>query len=165
MLKEDPYHAQIFAARLTPHRSLNPRNFRLLLIVFAVSVFFTTLPFLILGAWPVAGFMGLDVLIFWLAFRANFRAARAYEDVSVSPAEFAVAKVSAKGERAEWRFNPIWVRLDRQEDEEFGLEKLRVMSRGRELEIAGFLDPCSKADFAHELSLALAEARQGARWS
>ncbi len=165
MPENDPYHAQIFAARLTPDRSLNRRNFQLLLIVFAATAFFTAMPFLILGAWPVAGFMGLDVLIFWMAFRANFRDARAYEVVSVSPAELAIAKVSAKGARAEWRFNPIWVRIDRKEDEEFGLEKLLVMSRGHGLEIARFLDPGSKDDFARQLSLALAEARQGARWN
>ena len=100
MSGQDPWRTQIFAARLHPHRSLSQRNFRLLMMIFAGSAFFTSVPFVILGAWPVAGFMGLDVLIFWLAFRANFRAARAYEDVVVTPLELAIDKVPVKGARA-----------------------------------------------------------------
>lgn len=165
MQTEDPYSAQIFAARLTPHRSLSRRNFHVLLAIFCGAAFLTSLPFLILGAWPVAGFMGLDVLIFWCAFRANFRSARAYEDVIVTPLELAVAKVSPRGTRREWRFNPIWVRLQRKEDEEFGLERLDIVSRGQNLEVGGFLGPEARAEFASKLGLALAEAKRGPRFS
>jgi uncharacterized membrane protein len=165
MQHDDPYHTQIFAARLTPHRSLSQRNFHLLLALFSGAAFLTSLPFLILGAWPVAGFMGLDVVIFWWAFRANFRSARAYEDVVVTPLELAVAQVSAKGARREWHFNPMWVRLQRKEDEEYGLERLDIVSRGSELEVGSFLGPDARAEFASQLSRALAEAKRGPRIS
>lgn len=165
MPSPDPSHAQIFAAHITPHRSLSERNFRLLFMIFAGAVFFTTLPFLFLGAWPVVGFMGLDILAFWWAFRVNFRDARAYEDVVVTPLELAVAKVSHRGTRQEWHFNPLWVRLQREEDEEFGLRHLHVVSRGNALEVAHFLDQQSKAEFADALAGALAEARRGPRYS
>ena len=51
-------------------------NFWILLCIFSAISFATTIPFVIMGAWPVAGFMGVDVAIFYFAFRANFRAAR-----------------------------------------------------------------------------------------
>ena len=73
----------LLSVRLTPHRSLNPHNFHVLLAIFTGVSFFTTLPFVILGAWPVAGFMGIDVAIFYFAFRANFYAARAYEELQL----------------------------------------------------------------------------------
>ncbi len=158
-------NAQIFAARIRPHRSLSQQNFRLLLIIFCGAAFFTTLPFLILGAWPVVGFMGLDVLLFWWAFRVNFRDARAYEDVSVTALELKLAKVSLGGERAEWCWNPIWVRLVREEDEDFGLTRVALVSRNREVEVAGFLGPAARAEFAGGLSRALAEAKRGPRYS
>jgi uncharacterized membrane protein len=126
---------------------------------------FTSLPFIILGAWPVAGFMGLDVALLYMAFKANFRAARAYEDVQVTPFELLVAKVSAQGQRAEWRFNPAFVRLEREEHEEFGTLRLALVSRGRSIEVAAFLGPGEKADFASALNRALAEARRGPRFS
>ena len=125
----------------------------------------TSLPFLLMGAWPVAGFMGLDVLAVSIAFSASFRAARAYEDVRLTALELLVAKVSARGQRAEWRFNPSWVRLRRKEHEEFGLLRVDVISKGRALEGAAFLGPDQKAAFADRLGRALAEARAGPRWS
>jgi uncharacterized membrane protein len=156
---------RLFSARLQPHRSLNRRNFRVLLAIFTCASFFSTLPFVLLGAWPVAGFMGIDVAIFYFAFRANFRAARAYEDVEVSFFELMLAKVSAQGERAEWRFNPSFVRLEQEKHSEFGTQRLALVSRGKAVEIAAFLGPAAKADFATDLSRALAEARRGPRFS
>jgi uncharacterized membrane protein len=161
----DPTTRRIFAVRLHPHRSLTKRNFHILIMVFSGMSFFATLPFVIIGAWPVAGFMGLDVALLYLAFRANFRAARAYEDVRVTPIELRLAKVSPKGVKAEWHFHPSWVRLHREEHEEFGVQKLALVSRGQSVEVGNFLGPEEKARFASGLSRALAEARQGPRFS
>ncbi|MBM3609525.1 MAG: DUF2244 domain-containing protein [Alphaproteobacteria bacterium] len=155
------YDAQIFAARLTPHRSLGQRQFYCLLMAFSILVLFISVPFYLMGAWPVAGFMGADIALFYWAFRANFRAARAYEEVRVSPLELRVEQVSPRGEKREWRFNPAWVRLEREEDEDYGLLRLTVFSRGRGLEVGAFLAPQTREQFARDLSLALAQARRG----
>ncbi len=162
---DENHDSALFAARLTPHRSLGRRSFRLLLMVFLGANIVTSLPFIFLGAWPVAGFFGLDVALFYIAFKANYRAARAYEDVLLTPFELCVAKVSVEGRRAEWRFNPAFVRLERDEHEEFGTLRLALVSRGKSLELAAFLGPNEKASFARALSLALAEARRGPRYS
>lgn len=156
---------RIFSARLTPHRSLTQKHFRLFMILFGLISLVATLPFFLMGAWPVVGFMGLDVAIVYLAFRTNFRDARAYEEVTLTPIELHLAKVSAKGARTDWRFNPVWVRLEREEDEEFGLRRLAVASRGSSVEIAYYLGPDDKARFATDLSRGLAEARRGPRFS
>lgn len=154
----------IFSARLTPHRSLSRDNMRLLIGLFAGACILTSLPFLFLGAWPVAGFMGLDIALLYWAFRANFRDARAYEDVTVTPVELHLSKVSARGARRDFHFNPLWVRIEKEEDEEFGLQKLEIASRGSSVEIAYYLAPEEKAEFADHLSRALAEARRGPRF-
>ena len=154
----------ILDVRLRPHRSLDGGQFRILMSVFALVATASSLPFVIAGAWPVGGFMGLDILVVYLAFRASFRSARAYEDISVTPLEMLLAKVSAKGLRAEWRFHPAWVRVDRVEHEEFGLQRLSLRERGRSVEVAGFLGADAKADFASRLTHALAEARRGPRF-
>lgn len=125
----------------------------------------SSLPFVLFGAWPVAGFMGLDVALIYIAFRVNFRAARAYEDITVTPLELMFAKVTAAGARAEWRFHPAWVRLEREEHAEFGLLHLSLRSRGKSIEVAKFLGPEEKAGFAAKLSRALSEARRGPRFS
>jgi uncharacterized membrane protein len=161
----DPAQQRIYAVRLRPYRSLSRSNFRVLLCAFSAISFMTTLPFVIMGAWPVAGFMGVDIALFYFAFRANFRAAKAYEDVDVTPIALSLAKVSAKGTRAEWQFNPSWVYLHKETHAEYGVQKVALVSRGRRVEVGSFLGPDDKEHFARDLALALAQARRGPRYS
>ena len=70
---------------LTPHRSLGPTGFLILMAVLGGVSFAAGIVFLLVGAWPVFGFFGLDVLLIYCAFRLNYRAARAYEEVTVTP--------------------------------------------------------------------------------
>jgi uncharacterized membrane protein len=152
---------KIFSAVITPHRSLGRTGFLVLMLCIGVLSFVSGMLFLSIGAWPVFGFLGLDVLLIYWAFRANFRAARAYEVVTVTASELTVRKVSHRGGVREWALNPLWVRLDRIVHEEFGIERLFLVSRGRRLPIAAFLGPDEKASFARALSTALGEAKRG----
>lgn len=151
----------IFSAVITPHRSLGNTGFLVLMVAVAVVSFISGMVFLMAGAWPVFGFFGLDVLLIWWAFRVNYRAAAAYEQVTVTASELTVRKVSHRGQAREWSFNPLWVRLDREILDEFGLQHLFVVSRDRRLAIAGFLGPDEKESFAAALTEALGEARRG----
>lgn len=159
------WDAPLFDARLNPHRSLTPRGFRALMVATLLATTLFSLPFYLMGAWPVVGFMGLDVLALYIAFRVNFRAARAYEELRLTPIELLFARVSTRGARREWRFNPAWVRFERVEHEEFGTQRLSLVSRGRSLEVGAFLGPDQKADLATRFSRALALARRGPRFS
>jgi uncharacterized membrane protein len=151
----------IFSAVLTPNRSLSPTGFLIFMLVLGGISFAAGVLFLMLGAWPVFGFFGLDVLLVYWAFKVNYRTARAYEVVTVTPTELTVRKVSHHGRVRQWRLNPLWVRLDRDEHEEFGIERLFLVSHGRKLPIASFLGAQEKGDFALALSGALAEAKRG----
>ncbi len=151
----------IFSAIITPHRSLPASGFLILMAAVAIVSFAAGVFFLILGAWPVLGFFGLDVLLIYWAFRANYRAAAAFEEIEVTPSTLRVRKVSHRGEADEWTLNPVWTRLDREIHEDFGLQKLFLVSRGRKLPVAGFLSPEERAGFADALAAALAEARRG----
>ena len=159
----DPHSERtIFSAILTPHRSLGPSGFLILMCCLGGASFATGVVFVLLGAWPVFGFLGLDVLLVYLAFRINYRAAAAYEEVTVTASELTVRKVTPRGRvREEWTANPLWVRLQQDVHEEFGVERLFLISRGQRLAIAGFLGPKEKQSFAQALSQALFEAKRG----
>ena len=152
---------QIFSALLTPHRSLNRTGFLAVMLFLSVVSFATGLAFLLKGAWPVLGFFGIDVLVIWWAFRVNFRTARAREEITVTTSELRVRRISHRGQVAEWTFNPLWVRLDMEVDEDFGIEHLYLISRGRRLQLAGFLGPEEKASFYNGLVEALNAAKRG----
>jgi uncharacterized membrane protein len=151
----------LFSAIITPHRSLSATGFVAVMALIGVLSFAGGMFFFLMGAWPVIGFLGLDVLLVYWAFRANYRAAAAFEQVTVTPSELRLRRVSHRGEIAEWTLNPVWTQLDREKHEEFGLLKLFLVSRGRRLSVAGFLSPKEKESFAAALSAALGEARRG----
>ena len=71
----DPRRAHLFSAIITPHRSLSRPVSSLLMTLIGGFSFIGGMFFLLLGAWPVVGFLGLDVLLVYWAFRANYRAA------------------------------------------------------------------------------------------
>jgi len=164
-MSDHPADKEIFKTRLVPHRSLRPDGVRLLILIFALCFCISSLPFMILGAWPVAGFMGLDIALLYWAFKMNMRDARAYEDVFVSAVELKIAKVDAKGNKQEFSFTPHWVRLEKQIHDDDGLEQLTLVSHGRRVEIASFLGRAARADFADALTRALHQAHNGIIYS
>jgi uncharacterized membrane protein len=161
----DVIEGPLFQTVLRPHRSLKIGGFRLVMALVAGASAIASLPFVVLGFWPVAGFYGLDVLLLFFAFRANFEAARHFEELSVSPFELLLRKVSPKGEALEWRFNPVWTRLVAEEHEEFGITRLALVSRGQTVAVGHFLGPEDKASLVRALSRALGEAKRGPSYS
>src|SRR3954470_7298580 len=151
----------LFSARLTPHRSLNRTGFLVLMGFLSVVSFATGIAFLLMGAWPVFGFLGLDILVIYWAFRVNFRRAAATEEITVTPSELRVRRVSHRGHVAERTLNPLWTQLARDSHEEVGLQHLFLVSRGRKLPVAGLLSPPERESFAAALSAAIGEAKRG----
>jgi uncharacterized membrane protein len=156
-----PAEPTLFSALLTPHRSLGGAGFIVLMTVIAVVSFAGGVVFYIIGAWPVGFFFGLDAVLIWWAFRVNYRAADAYEQVTVTPSELRVKKVTHRGKVSEWSLNPVWVRLERETHEEFGLMRLNLVSHGRKLAVGSFLGPDEKESFAAALAAAIGEAKRG----
>jgi uncharacterized membrane protein len=151
----------LFSALLTPHRSLNRTGFMVLMAVLTLASFAAGMVFLMMGAWPVFGFFGLDVLVIYWAFRINFLRARATEEISITHSELRVRRTSHRGHIVEWVLNPLWVQLDQKIHEEFGIERLYLVSRGRRISIASFLGPDEKSSFVEALSAALQIAKRG----
>src|SRR5262249_42533721 len=114
----------LFSAIITPHRSLSQFGFVLLMALVGCVSFVGGMFFFLIGAWPVVGFMGLDVLLVYWAFRVNYRAAAAFEEVTVTPSELRLRRVSHHGKVAQWTFNPVWTQLDREVHEDYGLLRL-----------------------------------------
>jgi len=149
----------IFSATLVPHRSLGRRGFITLMGVIAGLWFLTGAYFWSLGAWPILGFFGLDFLAIWLAFRLNYRAARAYEEVEVGRTALVIRKVAPSGRVEEIRFNPAWVRLEVETVKDEGVKRVVVRARDRRVPVGAFLNPEDRKSFAQAFGAALATAR------
>jgi uncharacterized membrane protein len=156
-----PADSPIFEATLTPYRSLSARGSLWLVILIAAIWGVMSLSFLAMGAWPVLGFFGIDIVLFGWLIWLNVRDARRKETVSVSRTLLEVKRFCPKGLRRELhRFNPFGTRLTVDRHEEFGVTKLSLVARGKpEITVGDFLNPDDKDSFAKALNVALAQAR------
>ncbi len=150
----------IFSAKLYPHRSLGRRGFIILMSFIAITCFGTGGFFYSIGAWPVFGFLGLDVLAIYIAFRVNYRDARAFEEISISREEMRILKTSASGHCKTYTFNPVWTRLRIRRHDEIGITRMEILSRRIRLRIGDFLNPHDRESFAREFNAALATAKR-----
>lgn len=152
--------APVFTAVLRPHRSLSDKGLTYVMGFVGIVGLAVSIPFFLLGAWPVVGFMGLDVALIYLAFRANNRAARACEEILLTRFNLVVRAISPKGRTNERRFNPHWTRLEREEHPDFGTERLDLVQGRARLEIARFLGREQRGEFANAFQRALQEAKR-----
>ncbi len=144
-----------FDARLQPYRSLPPRGFAVVMAVLAGASFVMSVGCILLGAWPVTGFFGLDVGLVYIAFRISYRSARKVEHVRLTASDLTVERIGVRGDRRHWRFEPVWARLvfeEIAEDE----NRLSVTSHGRRLSLGAFLSPNERRKLYRDLADALA---------
>jgi uncharacterized membrane protein len=147
-----------FERVLLPHRSLPSRNFHLLMGLLGLVSLAAGVGFVAVGAWPVIGFFGLDVALVYLAFRLNYRTARQSETIRLADDTFTVERVSVRGERRNWRFQPFWVRVILEERHDTS-NRLLVASHGRSLVIGDFVPPATRRELAVTLRDALTRWR------
>lgn len=154
----------MFAASIHPSRSLGREGARLVITLVAIAGVVSSIPFIIAGAWPVAGYFGLDVLLLGIAFRVNNRRGEETEELRLTYFELQLRRFGRRTPPREWRFNPAWVRLERGETDEYGLQRLALVSGGARILIARFLSPQERAEFADAFEAQLMEAKRGRRF-
>ena len=155
------FERPVFSATIRPHQSLSRRGFRVVMIGCCLVSLVISVWCWRMGFWPVAGFFGLDMLAVYAALKVSFRRGRSFEEVVISQIEILLARVSHTGERREWRFNPLWTRLSRVEDEEYGLQRLTLTHRREHVVVARDASPAERAEIADGLSRALAQVKKG----
>jgi uncharacterized membrane protein len=149
---------QVFRAVLTPHRSLGPTGFVLMMAAIGVVSFIAGLAFLMIGAWPVMGFFGLDVVLIYWAFRQNYRDGKAAETIEVTTNEVILTRIDPAGNETVLDFNTYWVRLALDERSD-GRSHLSFVMRGEKTRIADFLSDGERREFAEVLARELSAAR------
>lgn len=149
-MQDDRRHEPPFEAVLYPNPPMSRAGFLLLAgFLLGASTAIGTL-FWLAGAWPVTGFLGLDVLGLLLAFVVVRRAARRREIVRIDADGMVVRRVEPDGRVHEWRFEPYWVRVEI-DDRGPGGPHLVLASHGRRLVLGSFLAPEERLEFAEVL--------------
>ena len=138
---------------LWPYRSLGPRGFRLLMIsILCLSVAVSTL-FFVLGAWPVIGFMGVEIGFVWFLFRRNYREGEVSERLDISDNGTSLTRIDWRGREQTELLKSPWLHAEILSDEG-RQDKLLLRLHGRYIEIGSFLPPIEKPPLADALNAA-----------
>ena len=156
--EEAPGQPLHFDVVLRPHRSLSPHGFYFLMAVISVVCFSAGVVFMLAGAWPVFGFLGLDVLAIYIAFRLSYRSGRLLETLQLSDEKLLVRRIHPDGRAQVWSAPPYWVRVSLELSAQ-GAGRLRLSSHGRWVAIGAFLTAEEREALAEGLHQALARAR------
>jgi uncharacterized membrane protein len=150
----------LFAATLTPYRSLSQQGLRNVVLVMSGLAAIPGLVFYSMGAWPILGFMGLDVLAVYWALTRSMVDGKRREVVTLWPDELEIRRFSPEGKDSRETFNPFFVRLIVERDDEDRTTSLHLKSREKIVEIGAFLNPDDKASFGKAFGDALLNARR-----
>jgi uncharacterized membrane protein len=148
----------VFSATLTPHRSLGPKGFLILMAVLSGLSFATGLAFAWSGAWPVLGFFGVDVALVYLAFKLSYRSGRVSERVDLDRERLTLIRVQPSGKTERFEFPAYWVRVLVQLLPD-GRNGLRLALHGRVVPFGRFLTNEERESFAAALQSALNTVR------
>ena len=144
--------------RLTiwPHRSLSPKGFAIVITLLAGLLSSIGIGFFLAGAWPVIGFLGLELLVVWGAFKLNYQAAKVHENIETTTAMLKVKHTDKHGNSAISEFPVDWLRVHLSPPVVPSIssryqQRVMVSSHGVKTEIGAFLHPGEKAKLSGEI--------------
>lgn len=147
-----------FEAVLYPNPPLSDTGLLVLMLAVALVSAAMGAAFVAAGAWPVSGFLGLDVLLLGLAFRVCRRRGRRSELIRLDKSGLHVRRTQPDGRSADWRFDPYWVRVGMDEPPRRH-SPLTLSASGRHLRIGEFLTVEERVEIAQALRQALENYR------
>lgn len=151
----------LFNAILYPNRSLGRQGFRLLMTAIIGVSLIAGCVFLAMGAWPVTGLFGIDILLIYAAFKWNYRAARLTEQVRLDRDGLHVRRVHPNGRAELWHLPAYWVRIEMADPPRHD-SQLTLRAHGKTVVLGAFLALDERVALARELTSALSEYRASA---
>ncbi len=146
-------------AVLEPPRSLSPRGFNRVMLFFGVMSLIPAVTFYAMGAWPIVGFMGLEVLAVWAVFKLNFRSQTARTCVRVTADAVDVRKVDGWGRERSARIPAYFARVEFDRTSP-APTSLRLTTSAHAYPLGEHLTPRERETFARRLSQAISDARR-----
>ena len=149
----------VFDADIRPNRSLPSLGFMAVMGALIAMSFTAGLVFWIMGAWPVIGFFGLDIVLVWLAFKLSYRQGRQVETVQINPQELRVTRQWPSGHCTQYRMAPAWARVDVRGKGKSDVQ-ICLSAMGKHLIVGTQLSPKEREDLAQALESALGRAKR-----
>tara|TARA_Y100000766_G_C18747986_1_gene527002 strand:- start:393 stop:860 length:468 start_codon:yes stop_codon:yes gene_type:complete len=95
-----------------PYRSLSKKGFRNLMFIVCFIFFSVGIFFWYIGAWPVFGFIGLDVFLLYYAFKINYRSGEIFETVKILSQKLYITRNFPSGKKQIWSLDSYWTKVE-----------------------------------------------------
>ena len=102
----------LYSITLKPYRSLSKIGFILLMVVLCTFCFVTGIMFIKIGAWPVFGFFGLDVLLVYIFFKINFKSGKKKERILLTSNQLIIEFYESQKIVKTYFLNPNWLKIN-----------------------------------------------------
>ena len=141
---------------LWPYRSLSRLGFILLMSFLALVLSVIGLSFFLVGAWPVVGFLGLEFLIVFLAFKLNYKAAKHHESIKTTGENLFLEQFTPDGKKTYTKFPIGWIRVQlspvqNSHSSNNNEKKILLSSHGQHAEVGAFLHPSERPEIFNEI--------------
>ncbi|MDW8442932.1 MAG: DUF2244 domain-containing protein [Acetobacteraceae bacterium] len=145
----------VFSATLVAQRSLGGRGLLAVALILAGSAAAVAGLFLVLGAWPVVGFVSLEVGAALALFLGHHALARVVEEVVLEDRVLRVSRRRGFGAAQAWEFPPGWLRVTVEPPGPRSAGGVVLSSHGRSLVLGSGLTEDEREEFAEALREAL----------
>jgi len=149
---------EVIIISLWPYRSLSIQGFRIVIGAIALALSIVGIGFMMMGAWPVLGFLGLEIAIVWFAFKLNYRAGRLIETIFISKSGVTIERTDWRGRPARQQIDSPWV-IAKLVPQTARRRRLMLTVHGDHIEIGAFLPPVEKPPLAQALNDAFLRMR------
>ena len=151
-------HNETFCAVLEPNPPLSSKATWIIMSALTIFCCVVGFVFLMVGAWPVTGFMGLELLAFGIAFSICRSRARVRERVAVDHRGMLIERNDPKLGHQAWQFEGHWARASA-EREGSRRSCLVVRERGIGHRFGRFLNHDENVSLANAINQALQKYR------
>ena len=125
-----------------PHRSLSKKGFMILMFFVTLICLGCGIIFWYIGAWPVFGFLGLDILLIYLAFKINYTRGKMYENLKIVRKNLRISRYFPTGKLQIWNLNPHWTKVEMIKQN--NNVNLLIRSRDKVVSVGSFLNNFAK---------------------
>ena len=142
--------------KIYPNQSLTPKGLLLLMLLITIPASCIGVTFFILGAWPVLGFMGLEVLLIYIAFKVLFYKNKFYEHIILDKEKLSIFFKKQNNTITKIELEPTWLQVQIENIYE-SEDILTISSHGKKIILANFLIPEERAKLAKNIRYGLRE--------
>jgi len=145
--------------KIYPNNSLSQKGFYILMIFITLPSLFIGGMFFFMGAWPVLGFMGLELILIYIFFKILFYKNNFYEHITLDKRKFNIHYSNKNKIFNTIALEPTWLKVNIENKN----KTLVITTHGKTIELGKCLALKEKTNLAETIKSALITWRENSQ--